>query len=172
MTAPQPNEYHPAQANYVQLAAAFEDVIMLLNSLKDSTYHTFATLPKDKADYAYAPGKWTIKEMLGHMIDTERIFAYRMFCFSRGEQKDLPTFEQNDYAAAADYSNRTLADVANEFKHLREANLYVINNLSDGQIALFGKAGGYPISTKAMLYVMAGHELHHLNILKERYLIS
>ncbi len=170
MTAPLPAEYHPAQENYVQLAAQHQDVIQLLNNLKDSTYATFTSLPGGKADYAYAPGKWTVKEMLGHMIDTERVFAYRLFCFSRGEQKELPTFDQNEYAAGIDYSNRTLKSVAEEFKALRDANLYMINNLKDRQIGLIGSAGGYPISAKTMLYVMAGHELHHLNILRERYL--
>lgn len=170
MTAPQPGEYSPFAANYVSLASIHHDVINLLSQLKDSTYKTFTQLPAETVDYAYGPDKWTIKQMLGHMIDTERVFSYRAYCISRGDKTPFPGFEQDDYVANTDLSHRTMQGLSEEFKLLREANLAFINTLTDEQIERIGTASNHPVSVKALLYMIAGHELHHLNILKERYL--
>lgn len=170
MTAPLPSEYSPFAATYVKLAAAHSNVIMLLSNLKDSTYQTFTQLTAEKADYAYAPGKWTIKQMLGHIIDTERVFSYRLYCISRGDETAFPGFDQDRYVENTDLSNRLIHELATEFKMLREANLLFINTLTDLQLSRTGSASSHPVSVKALLYMMAGHELHHLNILNERYL--
>lgn len=170
ITAPQPNEYAAFSAPYVRLASQHDDILALLNSLKDSTHQFFCSLDADKAEHRYAEGKWTIKQVLGHMIDTERVFAYRAYCFSRGEEKELPGFEQNDYVAAVDLSNRTMHSLADEFRSVRESNLYFINALSDAQIAITGYVNGYTVTVRALLYMLAGHELYHLQLLKERYL--
>jgi uncharacterized damage-inducible protein DinB len=170
MNAPQPDEYSPMQAGYVQLASEYDNVIELLTELKDSTYEFFTQLPPEKGDYAYAEGKWTVKQVLNHIIDTERIFAYRLLCFSRGERQTMPGFDQSVYEAAAHSNNRTLASLADEFKTVRSGNLYFINSLTPDELTIRGNATGYTITVKALLYAMAGHELHHLNILKERYL--
>jgi uncharacterized damage-inducible protein DinB len=170
MNAPQPDEYSPMQAGYVQLACEHGDVITLLNKLKDSTYDFFMQLPPEKGDYAYAEGKWTVKQVLNHMIDTERIFAYRLLCFARGEKQTMPGFDQETYEAVAHSNSRTLASLADEFKTVRAGNLFFINSLTPEELAIRGNATGYTITVKALLYAMAGHELHHLNILRERYL--
>lgn len=170
MNAPQPNEYSPMQAGYVQLASEHGDIIELLTSLKDSTFYFFTELPPEKGDYAYAGDKWTIKQTLNHMIDTERIFAYRLLCFARGEKQSMPGFDQDTYEAIAHSNTRTLANLADEFKTVRAGNLFFINSLTSDELAIRGNATGYTITVKALLYAMAGHELHHLNILKERYL--
>ena len=170
MTPPLPSEYSPFAATYVNLAVMHSDVIMLLSNLKDSTYQAFIQLPADKADYAYAPGKWTVKQMLGHIIDTERVFSYRLYCISRGDETAFPGFDQDNYVENTDLSKRSIQELAIEFKILREANLLFINNLTDLQLSRIGSASNHPVSVKALLYMMAGHELHHLNILKERYL--
>lgn len=169
MNAPQPSDYSPAQAGYIEAASNKGDIIRLLNNLKDDTYNYLMALPAEKADYAYAEGKWTIKQVVGHMSDTERVFAYRLLCISRGEQQILPGFDQDEYEASANFNSRTLQDLADEFKMLRQVNMYVINNLSADQLEIRGRASDYTITVKALLYTMAGHEIHHMNILKERY---
>jgi uncharacterized damage-inducible protein DinB len=127
-------------------------------------------LPAGKGDYSYAPGKWTIKEALSHIIEAERIFAYRALCISRGEQQNLPGFEENDYVINSEANNRTLADLIEEFKAVRLSNLYFLKSLSTAQANRVGSSNGNPTSVRALAHMMAGHELHHLNIFKERYL--
>ena len=164
---PKPNEYLPFQEKYVNLIGD-EPIIQVLENLKDSTYAFLKTITDP--DYAYAEGKWTIKQLLGHMIDAERTFAYRILAFSRG-QEELPGFDENTYVEKATFNNRTLQDLADEFKAVREADLYLFRSLTPQQIASSGIANGAVITVNALLYITAGHEMHHINILKERYLI-
>jgi len=168
ISKPEPGEYAPFYNTYVSLIDG--DIINLLTQLKDSTYQFFTALPADKADYAYADGKWTIKELLGHMIDAERVFAFRILCFSRGDQNNLPGFDENDYVDNADFNNRTMTDLAEEFRTVRTANLFMLKSLTAEQSMLIGTANNYAVSVRALAYIMAGHELHHLRIIKERYL--
>ncbi len=171
ITKPQPNEYAPFYANYVALADSMgADVLQTLAALGPSTFQTFSSLNPDRQDYAYASGKWTIKQLLNHLIDAERIFAYRLLRLLRGDQTPLPGFDENTYADNADLSNRTLSNLAIEFKAVREANLFLYKTVTDEQSLLTGTASGSQVSVRALLYIIAGHELHHLNILKERYL--
>ena len=167
---PQPGEYSPHAAGYVALAIDTDNIIKLLTDLMDSTGELFGSLPEDKHLYAYAPGKWTIKQVLGHMIDTERVFSYRAVCFARGEQQNLPGFEQDDYEANNNSNDREMADLLREFVMLRLSNIYFFQSLNEEQAWRLGSANGYPATAGAMAYVMAGHELYHLAILKERYL--
>lgn len=167
---PQPEEFNPFYAGYINLAAAHNDILQLLADLKDSTYALFTGLPLEKGGYAYEPGKWTIKQLLGHLIDAERVFAYRLLCISRGDEVSLPGFDENDYVATATFNTRALADLAAEFRTTRESNLYLLRTLTKEQTELMGTANGNPVSVRAIVYIMAGHELHHLNILKTRYL--
>jgi uncharacterized damage-inducible protein DinB len=171
INAPQPGEYSPFAAGYVALAITQGDVIQTLSRSMDGTAAFFKALPADKADFAYAPGKWTVKEALSHMIETERIFAYRALCISRGEQQNLPGFEQNDYVINSEANNRTLADLTDEFKTVRLGNLYFLRSLSTEQADRVGSSNGTPTSVRALAHMMAGHELHHLNIFKEKYLL-
>jgi uncharacterized damage-inducible protein DinB len=170
MNAPLPNEYAPLQANYVQIASNRGDIVKLLNKLKDDTYEFLTQIPRGKASFAYAEGKWTVKQVVSHMIDSERIFAYRLLCFSRGERKELPSFDQDQYVFAVDAEDRSLKNLADEFKAAREANLYLFNNLTPEQLTLTGSANGYFMTVNGLLYVIAGHEMHHLGILRDRYL--
>ncbi|OKS88691.1 hypothetical protein RG47T_4169 [Mucilaginibacter polytrichastri] len=158
------------QAEYVQAASNRGDIVKLLDKLKDSTYEFLIQIPRGKASFAYAEGKWTVKQVLGHMIDSERIFAYRLLCFSRQEQKELPSFNQEEYVAAFDYESRSLKSLADEFKATREANMYLFNSLTPEQFTLTGSANGYFMTVNGLLYIIAGHELHHLGILRDRYL--
>nr|WP_294943523.1 DinB family protein [uncultured Mucilaginibacter sp.] len=166
---PQPNQYPIFAGTYVNMVPEGADVMQLLTDSLTATYELFTALPEEKALYAYAEGKWTIKEVLGHMIDTERIFAFRAFCFSR-ERITLPGFDQDIYVDNTDYNSRNLKDLAEEFKTTRKSNLYVFRNLTEEQLNRSGTASGSHVTVAALLYMAAGHELHHLRILKERYL--
>jgi len=165
---PKPDEYSAFHSGYINLVND-EPILDLLENLKESTYSFFTELPADKADYAYGEGKWTIKELLGHMIDTERTFAYRILAFSRG-QEELPGFDENTYVENATFGSRLFYDLVNEFRTVRESNMYLFRSLSMEQLAATGIASGKAISVNALLYITAGHEMHHLNIIKEKYL--
>ncbi|MEO8885925.1 MAG: DinB family protein [Mucilaginibacter sp.] len=166
---PKPDEFSPFHQNYITKVPD-GDIVDTLTRLKDSSYTYLSNIPADKADYAYAEGKWTIKEVVGHMIDAERTFAYRILAFSRG-QEELPGFDENTYVELSTSKKRTLTDLVNEFKAVREANLYLYRSLTPEQLLLTGMANGSIISIRALLYIAAGHEIHHLNLIKDRYLV-
>jgi uncharacterized damage-inducible protein DinB len=167
---PQPDEYSAYAARYVDLVGD-GPILEILSALKESTYNFFIGLAKDKGDYAYAEGKWTIKQVLGHMADTERVFAYRALVFSH-ESIALPGFDQDVYMEKNTFNSRTLEDIANEFKTIRESSLYLLRSITEEQSKQKGIASGNPVSFRAYAYIMAGHEMHHINILKERYLVD
>lgn len=169
ISKPQAGEYAAFYAGYVS-AVPDGDILEILTRLKDTTHQFCTTLPAEKENYAYAPGKWTIKQLLSHMVDAERVFAFRFLCFSRRDETALPGFDENVYVENADLNNRTLKDLANEFKDLRHANLYMFNSITQAQSTFVGTANGNPVSVRALLYITAGHEIHHLGIIKERYL--
>lgn len=168
-TKPQPGEYVDYQMNYIKQVGD-APVQQVLLDLINKGYDFYTSIPEEKGAYAYAPGKWNIKEVLGHIIDTERIFAYRLLCFIRGEKQGLPGFEQDDYVKLSDANSRTIKDLAEELKTVRTANQFIVRHLTEEQGAIKGTSAGNPISVRTILYIMAGHELHHLQILKERYL--
>jgi len=165
---PQPDEYSAFAARYVDLVGN-GPILEILKDLQQSTYNFFVGLAPDKAAYAYAEGKWTIKQVLGHMSDTERVFAYRALVFSR-EAIELPGFEQDVYMEKATFNDRSLEDLANEFKTIRESTLYLLRSLTEEQSMQKGVAGGNPVSVRGLAYMMAGHEMHHIKVLKEKYL--
>lgn len=169
ISKPQPEEYSLFNKTYIDLVI-YEDVMAILQSGEKNTRDFFLSLPVGKADFAYAEGKWTIKEVLGHMIDTERIMCYRLLRFSRADHSPLAGFNENFYAFRANAHKRTLEDLANEFSDLRKANLYLYQNLDEEQLRRKGKASNAIVSVKALLYIIAGHEQHHLKIIRERYL--
>ena len=161
---PQANEYPDYTANYVGKVDT-TDVLELLASLQESTWKLFNAMSEEQASLPYAPGKWTLKETLGHIIDTERVFAYRALVFSRNNVPQ-PGFDQDVYINNTDFNSRTIADLANEYKAVREATLYLFRSFSEEQLLKQGSASGYAVSVRAIVYMTAGHELHHLAILK------
>jgi hypothetical protein len=165
---PKPDEYSPFHHNYISKVGD-GDIIAILSELKDNNYNFLSTIPAAKADYAYAEGKWTLKEVMGHMIDAERTFAYRILAFSRG-QKELPGFDEDDYVARSTFNSRTLTDLADEFRSVREANMFLFRSLTPQQLLATGIANGNIISVRALLYIAAGHEMHHINLINELYL--
>jgi len=169
ITKPEPGEYSAFNATYVNMVGD-QNVVDLLIESKKNTHVLFSNIPGHKEEYAYEEGKWTVKEVVAHMIDTERVFAYRLLAISRGEKQPLPGFEQDDYAKFSYANDRVLDELANEFRAVREATLYLVRTLKEQQLSMTGTASNNPVSVRALVYMIAGHEQHHLRILKERYL--
>lgn len=167
ITTPKPEEYNPYYAQYVGMVPD-QSPLVVLNSLKESSYRLLNDLSDEKADFAYAEGKWTVKEVLGHIIDAERTFGYRLFAFSR-DFAELPSFDQNIYVSNGHFSSRTIQNLASEFRTTRESNIYLIESLTDEQLDRKGVASGNAVTVRALIYMLIGHELHHLRILNERY---
>jgi uncharacterized damage-inducible protein DinB len=165
---PKPEEYSPFHNNYISNVGD-APIVDVLSDLNTSTYNFLNGIPADKADYAYAEGKWTIKQVIGHMIDAERTFAYRILAFSRG-QAQLPGFDEDEYVARSTFNSRTISDLIEEFKLVRESNIFLYRSLNQQQLLATGIANGNIISVRALLYIAAGHEMHHVNLIKERYL--
>ena len=165
---PKPDEYPAYAEGYVSMVPEDADVLQVLANSERSTFDLFNLMDNAKANFAYSEGKWTVKEVLGHMIDTERVFAFRAFCFSR-EQVTLPGFDQDVYINNTDYNSRTVQSLAEEFKLTCRSNLYMFRCLTEKQLNNTGIASGMPVSVRALVYMAAGHELHHLKILNQRY---
>jgi uncharacterized damage-inducible protein DinB len=170
MNKPTAEEYAPFYGTYMKMIGD-GDILASLEEQCTASYALFSNLSDEQANYAYGEDKWTIKQVLGHMIDAERTFAYRILAFSRG-QKELPGFDENEYVERSTFNDRKITDLANEFKKVRESNLYLLQALTTEQLDATGIANGNKISVLAIVYIMAGHELHHIKIIKERYLIN
>jgi uncharacterized damage-inducible protein DinB len=170
ISKPAVGEY-PAYADmYIQLLPGDG---LLLQHLRNNLVNAKAlvfSLPEEKLLYRYAPGKWTIKETLVHIIDDERIYAYRAMCFARGEQQSLPGFEQDDYAMASGANERDLKNIMEEYEAVRNASIALFNGLPDEAFTKSGTANGNKVTVRALAYHLAGHELHHLNIISKKYI--
>ncbi len=128
------------------------------------------SIPESKWDFQYAPGKWTIRELLCHMIDAERIFAYRALRFARNDKTSLPGWEENDYASQANASARSLQKIAAEMAHVRSATIDLFESFTPEMLVRKGLANNNELSVVALGFIIAGHETHHCHVLKERYL--
>jgi hypothetical protein len=169
ISKPNSDDYAPYAANYVNMVPNGADVLQILTDNQASTHRLFYNMTDEQAMHAYAEGKWTLKEVLGHMIDTERVFSFRAFVFSR-EDISLPGFDQETYVLSTDFNSRTIQSLADEFKAVREATLFLYRSFSPQQLACSGVASGALVKVAALVYITAGHELYHLDIIKERYL--
>ncbi len=169
MQRPLENEYAYFYKNYIALATGnnINAVITNHSNIIDDFYNN---LPEAKADYAYAEGKWTIKDLLQHLIDAERIFVYRATRFVRKDNQSLLGFEENDYAQNANAANRTLQSLKNELSALRTSTNLFLESLNDEQLAQSGAANNNLITVNAIAFIIFGHLLHHKNIIEERYL--
>jgi len=166
---PETNEYAPYYEKYVSLVPD-GDLVETLARQNDDTLALLRTVAEERAGFRYEPGKWSIKQVVGHLIDAERIFAYRVLAIARGEQKPLPGMEQDEYMAHADFDARTLADLAEEFAHVRRANVLMLRGLDAAAWSRRGIASDNEVTVRALAYIIAGHEAHHVQILRTRYL--
>lgn len=127
-------------------------------------------VPRDREGYRYAPGKWTLREVVGHVIDAERMFTMRALAFARGDRAHFPSFDENEYAAASGADRRTLADLTEEFCAVRAATVLLLKSFEDGVWDRRGIASGREFTVRSLAWIMAGHSLHHRRVLAERYL--
>ncbi len=171
MDRPETNEYAPYYGTYISLIEG-DDVMPVLKDQPAELNALISQMPEEKGKFAYAEGKWTIKELLSHLIDGERMFAYRVLRVSRGDETPIEGFEQDNYIENSNANNRSFAELLDEFDLQRRSNMLMINNLSDEASRRMGTASGNPISARALVYIMAGHVKHHIRILEERYLLK
>jgi hypothetical protein len=168
MNRPSPNEYAPSHAGYISLVPD-GDVLEVLRAQIDELAAIAARVPADRETFAYDDGKWTVRQVFGHLGDGERIFGYRALCISRGETASLPGFDENEYVANSTSSSRELRDLAEEFVLTRRANMHMFESFDEAAWRQTGSANGTPVSVNAIAWVMAGHTRHHLNVLRDRY---
>ena len=149
------------------------DVAVSLEVTEEMAVGVMSALTEDQWKMAYAPGKWTLAELFLHMIDTERIMAYRALRFSRGDQSALPGFDENEYVPLSDASNRSGESILDEFTAVRQSTYALFDNLSEEQMLRTGSFSGYdPISVYEIGLIIAGHVVHHLGVVEERYLVG
>lgn len=166
---PQSSDFAPYYGKYVALVPEGNFLDILGSQLRDVN-RLLEPLSEEQADFRYEPGKWSVKESLGHVNDAERVFAYRLLRIARGDQTPLPGFEQDDYVKTANSSSRNLADLLQEFSAIRRATITLIRSLDDASWLRRGTASGKEVSVLALAFIIAGHALHHQIILAERYL--
>ena len=166
------DEHAPYYGRYVERArqAIGEgDAVAHLTAQGERTAALLSGLSSEQAGYRYEPGKWSVREVVGHMADTERIMAYRALRIARGDETALPGFDQDVFMAASGFDARTLEDLAGELAAVRRATVALVASLDDAALARRGTASGNPVTVRALVAIIAGHELHHLAILHERY---
>ncbi len=163
------SEYHAAYKQYIHLAADLE----ITESLLQSHHHMidfFQNLPQDKLEYRYATGKWTPKEILQHLMDSERIFSYRALTFARKDNTPIPGFEQDDYIVPSKANRRTIEDLLAEYKTIRQSSISLFKSFDKEMWLSTGTACDNVMSARAAASLLSGHELHHIQVIKERYL--
>jgi hypothetical protein len=166
---PLEDEYAPYYANYISQVPD-GDVIRTLTKQIDETQALIKSIPEDRGGHRYAPDKWSIREVIGHLIDSERIFAYRALRFARADVNPLAGFDQDEYVRASGSDRRSLAELASEFEYVRRSTIAMLGSFDDLAAERRGKANNNEVSVRAIAWIIAGHERHHLRILRERYL--
>lgn len=166
---PEAHESAPFYHHYISLVPG-TNVLQVLDASQAETLQILSQLPAEKWNYRYSEGKWSIKELMLHIIDTERIFAYRALRIARNDQTALSGFDQDDYVPHSDAANRSPESIIAEYKAVRQASIQLFQNFTTDMYNRIGTASNNPVSVLALAFMLAGHEIHHLNILKERYL--
>lgn len=167
---PDTGEYVDYYDRYVRLVPD-GDIVGLLRAQAMVTNDLLRGLAPGLAEFRYEPGKWSLKEVLGHVIDAEWIFTYRALSFARGQESPLPGMDQDVFMARANPSAWSMPALLEQFRHLRAANTLLFDTFDDSILDRKGTASGFPFTVRALLYVIAGHELHHVNVVRERYLV-
>ena len=166
---PRASEYAPYYERYISLVPE-GDIVGTLDRQLEETLALIKGIPETRGDFRYAEGKWSIKELIGHVIDSERVFAYRALRFGRGDVTPLSGFEQDDFVRGADFNKRSLSDLAGEYEHVRRATISLFASLDESAWDRRGTANNNEVSVRGLAFITAGHERHHVEILKARYL--
>src|SRR5215212_4783669 len=170
ISQPTPDEYASFYSDYVQRATKRDDVSAALSQQIEELHSTLDVLTEPQACFKPGPEEWSVKEVIGHLNDVERVFSYRLLRISRNDATPLPGFEQEDYVRAAGFDQYALSDLVREFEHLRRANIIAIQHMSDEAVNRRGTASGMAISARALIYMLVGHVEHHMASLQEKYL--
>jgi uncharacterized damage-inducible protein DinB len=168
-TRPEPDEYAPYYGRYIERVRSGDIALTLEETARETAALLRSDMARSRADHRYADGKWSVKEVVGHLTDAERIFAYRMLRFGRGDATELPGFDENAYAPEGRFDARTLDDLLDEFLAVRNATLALVRGLPEAAWTRRGIASENPMSVRALAHVIAGHELHHRAVLEQRY---
>ena len=168
ITRPASTEYAPFYGGYVS-EVPDGDLLAHLERQGRETAALLRAISEQRSLHRYAPGKWTIREVVGHMIDAERVFTYRALSFARGEEASLPSFDENAWAVTSNAGGRSLKDLIDEITVVRAATVALFHGFSENEFARSGTASNNHITVRALAYIVAGHERHHIKILRERY---
>jgi hypothetical protein len=170
LTPPTPEEFSPYYTDYIQRARDQVDVLGVLPMQIDALNSMLGRLTEEQACFRFGPAEWSIKELVGHLNDVERVFSYRLLRVSRNDKTPIPGFEQDDYVREAGFDEHPLKDLLQEFELLRRANILMINNMSEQATRRIGTASDNPVSARALIYMLVGHVDHHVASLQGNYL--
>lgn len=171
ITRPDPSEYFEYYDRYIRRVPDRDVLSVLANSLEE-TLALLDGIPVELEEYSYAPGKWTLREVIGHLIDTERVFGYRALHFARRDPAPLPSMEQDDYALASNAGRRPLRHLAEELEAVRRSSILLFRSFGEEMLTFRGMASGVEFSVRSIPYIVVGHEIHHRSVIAERYLRS
>ncbi|HMN23932.1 MAG: DinB family protein [Ignavibacteriaceae bacterium] len=166
---PNKGDYNEYYQQYIDLIKG-DDIFRILIEQNLESQNILNSFSESKGNYKYAEGKWTVKEVIGHLIDVERIFAYRALCIARSEKQSLPGMDQNLYVANGKFNKRQLFDLNYEYRLLRESNILLFGSFDKSVLQNRGTASGYEVTVLALMFMTAGHEKHHLKVLTEKYM--
>lgn len=166
---PFPTEHAPFQSGYIARVTGSIEPVRALERQRDGALRQLMVLGEERGAFRYAPGKWSVKDVVGHIGDTERILSYRLLRIARGDVTPLPGFEENDYVEAAHFNRRRLTDLVEDWRAVRAATVRLVEGLTDDAWMRLGTANDVPTSARALLFVILGHVEHHRSILEERY---
>jgi hypothetical protein len=169
MRRPAPGDYAAYYESYVS-AVPGTDVLAVLREERDATLALLERVPPAKIDYRYAPGKWTLRQVFGHVVDMEWVFAARALHFARAVPAPLPGVEQDDVMKVANFEALPWSSLLEQFRHLRSANILLFGGFDEAAWTRTGVASGHPVSVRALAFIIAGHQRHHLAVIRERYL--
>lgn len=167
--APRPSEYYEYYGRYVDKVPE-GNIITTLGREREKTLQLLSRIPPERGDYCYAPGKWSIKEVIGHIVDSERVFAYRALSFARRDPAQLPSMEQDDWAKTSNAGSRGLHDLMLEYDAVRQSSIALFGSFDEEISMLTGVASGYMFSVRSIAYIIVGHEIHHRVVLEDRYM--
>jgi hypothetical protein len=165
------NEYAPYYQPYVEMVPDGE-LIQILSEQREETMAFLKDITDTQGEFCYAEGKWSIKEVIGHMIDTERVMAYRLLAIARGDRVNLPGFDEDEYVQHASFMRLSIDELLQNFSIVRQSTVVLVKSLSDEDWLRWGSANDFEITVRALAVIIAGHELHHLTIIRERYMAS
>jgi hypothetical protein len=165
---PAGNEHLPYYGKYIELVTE-PDVMSVLEAQGDELRRLARSVPEDRETFRYAPGKWSVRQVFGHMVDVERVFGYRALRISRADTTPLAGFDENTFVVNAPYGNVSVGELAEEFAHVRAANALMLRRVDGARSMLAGTANGAAVSVRALAYIMAGHVRHHVKGLRDNY---